>query len=175
MCFLGMAHKADEFFRSLGLIPMNDAFWKNSYFSKPTDGRTFVCHASAWDFYNAEDFRIKACLAINMVDFTTIHHEMGHIEYFMHYANQPVVFRDGANDGFHEAIGDTIALSVSTPEHLVKIGLLKNYTQDNEQDINYLLRQALDKVAFLPFGYVIDLWRWKVFDGTYTKPNWNQG
>lgn len=167
-----MVHTADEFYQSLGLIKMNDGFWNNSYFTQPD--RPFVCHASAWDFYNAKDFRIKMCISVNMGDFVVIHHEMGHIEYYMQYSGQPIPFRNGANDGFHEAIGDTMALSVSTPKHLKAIGLLPDLPNAN-QDINFMMRQALQKVAFLPFGYLIDLWRWKVFDGTYNTSYWNRG
>ena len=105
------------------------------------------------------------CTDITMEDLVTIHHEMGHIEYFMQYKDQPVVFRDGANPGFHEAIGDLMALSVSTPGHLHKIGLLEDLVEDTESTINYQLSIALDKLAFLPFGYLMDLWRWDVFSG----------
>ena len=113
-----------------------------------------------------------------MSQLITVHHEMGHIEYFMQYANQPVVFREGANPGFHEAIGDLLALSVSTPKHLFKIGLLDHLPGDGEEkekvNIKYQLRMALDKLAFLPFGYIMDLWRWDVFSGETPKEQLNR-
>uniref|UniRef100_A0A914X619 Angiotensin-converting enzyme n=1 Tax=Plectus sambesii TaxID=2011161 RepID=A0A914X619_9BILA len=170
---LKMFHVADDFYQSLGLIKMNDGFWNNSIIEQP-ENRSIVCHASAWDFVNGQDFRVKMCTKVNMADLVTIHHEMGHIEYYMQYAKQPLPFRNGANPGFHEAIGDTMALSVVTPQHLQKIGLL-NSTSSNEQDINFLFKQALGKVAFLPFGYLIDVWRWSVFDGTYNSSTYNTG
>ncbi|CAG0918117.1 unnamed protein product [Notodromas monacha] len=156
---------SEEFFTSLGLEPMTDTFWEKSMLEKP-EGREVVCHASAEDFClgpGSEDFRIKMCTAINQDDFITVHHEMGHIQYFQQYRNQPFIFRDGANPGFHEAIGDTLALSVATPKHLQTIGLLTNYQESLEADINYLLAMALDKIAFLPFAYVMDSWRWDLF------------
>ncbi|MCP3661004.1 MAG: hypothetical protein GY696_00675, partial [Gammaproteobacteria bacterium] len=164
-----------DFFQSLGLIKMPQAFWNKSMIVQPTDGRQVVCHASAWDFYNAKDYRIKMCTQVTMDDLVVIHHEMGHVEYYLQYSKQPIAFRRGANPGFHEAIGDTMALSVSTPGHLNAIGLLPGYKSDPQQDLNYLYRQALDKIAFLPFGYIVDNWRWMVFNGTYNMNNWNQG
>lgn len=113
------------------------------------------------------------CTEVNFRDFITIHHEMGHIQYFILYKNQLITFRDGANPGFHEAIGDTIALSVSTPTHLNKIGLLKDYSESKENDINALMSMALEKVAFLPFGLLVDKWRWDVFNGSVPENKWN--
>ncbi|KAI8789456.1 Angiotensin-converting enzyme (ACE) [Biomphalaria glabrata] len=165
---------ADSFFQSLGLIPMPPEFWNKSVFERPADGREIVCHASAWDFNNGKDFRIKQCTVVNSKDFNTAHHEMGHIEYFLQYANQPIAFRDGANPGFHEAVGDTISLSVNTPEHMYAIGLLKESIEDKKSDINYLMSMALEKIAFLPFGYLIDQWRWKVFRGDITPDKYNE-
>ncbi|XP_059145136.1 angiotensin-converting enzyme-like [Physella acuta] len=156
---------ADSFFESLGLMKMVPKFWDKSILEKPNDGRDLVCHATAYDFYNKEDFRIKMCTDITQVDLVTAHHEMGHVEYYMQYMDQPIVFRDGANPGFHEATGDVMALSVQTPEHLNKIGLLDKVPTDRESDINFLMKIALEKVAFLPFGYLIDQWRWSVFRG----------
>jgi peptidyl-dipeptidase A len=118
-------------------------------------------------------FRIKMCTEVNYEDFVVIHHEMGHIQYYLQYAEQPYNFRDGANPGFHEAIGDTIALSVSTPKHLQKINLLQDYEDTDESSINALMDIALQKVAFLPFGLLIDKWRWDVFSGAVTQDNWN--
>lgn len=89
------------------------------------------------------------CTKINSEDFITIHHEMGHIQYFLQYKDQPIILRTGANPGFHEAVGDTIALSVSTPQHLEKIGLLTDYTADADADINALMLSALEKVRSL--------------------------
>ncbi|KAL8175812.1 UNVERIFIED_CONTAM: hypothetical protein K2H54_008788 [Gekko kuhli] len=114
--------------------------------------------------------RIKQCTTVTMEQLFTVHHEMGHVEYYLQYKDQPVTFRSGANPGFHEAIGDVMSLSVSTPSHLKKIGLLNEVTEDADSDINYLLKMALEKIAFLPFGYLIDQWRWNVFSGR-TPPN----
>ncbi|XP_050407171.1 angiotensin-converting enzyme [Patella vulgata] len=168
-----MFEVSDEFFESLGMIKMPDRFWNYSMLSKPED-RDVVCHASAWDFYNRQDFRVKQCTEINMEDLITVHHEMGHIEYYLQYKDQPVVFRGGANPGFHEAVGDVISLSVQTPKHLEKIDLIQNVTNDNEADINFLMRMALQKIAFLPFGYLIDQWRWSVFSGETPKDKYNE-
>ncbi|XP_036393879.1 angiotensin-converting enzyme [Megalops cyprinoides] len=173
-----MFQESDRFFTSLGLLPMPPEFWDKSMLEKPTDGRKVVCHASAWDFYNRKDFRIKQCTVVTMDDLITVHHEMGHVQYFLQYKDQPISFRDGANPGFHEAIGDVLALSVSTPKHLHSIGLLDKVENNYESDINYLMSIALDKIAFLPFGYLMDQWRWKVFDGRisdkeYNKEWWN--
>ncbi|XP_075578934.1 angiotensin-converting enzyme isoform X2 [Pelecanus crispus] len=169
-----MFEESDHFFTSLGLIPMPQEFWNKSMIEKPADGREVVCHASAWDFYNRKDFRIKQCTVVNMDDLITVHHEMGHVQYFLQYKDQPISFRDGANPGFHEAIGDVMALSVSTPKHLHSIKLLDQVTDNTESDINYLMSIALDKIAFLPFGYLMDQWRWKVFDGRIKEDEYNQ-
>ncbi|XP_069883830.1 angiotensin-converting enzyme isoform X2 [Dipodomys merriami] len=169
-----MFKEADNFFTSLGLLPVPPEFWNKSMLEKPTDGREVVCHASAWDFYNGKDFRIKQCTTVNMEELVVAHHEMGHIQYFMQYKDLPVAFREGANPGFHEAIGDVLALSVSTPKHLHSINLLEHEGGGYEYDINFLMKMALDKIAFIPFSYLIDQWRWRVFDGTITKENYNQ-
>ncbi|KAJ8384193.1 hypothetical protein AAFF_G00207410 [Aldrovandia affinis] len=169
-----MFQASDDFFTSLGLLPMPAEFWNKSMLEKPQDGRKVVCHASAWDFYNRKDFRIKQCTVVTMDDLITVHHEMGHVQYFLQYKDQPVSFRDGANPGFHEAIGDVLALSVSTPKHLNSIGLLDKVESNHESDINYLMSIALDKIAFLPFGYLMDQWRWKVFDGRITESEYNK-
>lgn len=152
---------------------MPPLFWKNSILVKPNH-RELVCHASAWDFFDGEDFRIKQCTRINMEDLLTAHHEMGHIQYYIQYKDQPTVYRDGANPGFHEAIGDLMALSVSTPSHLNKIGLLTADTTDPEADLNHLYAKGLDKIVFLPFAYILDKWRWDVFQGNVTSSNYNQ-
>jgi peptidyl-dipeptidase A len=169
---LDMVHYGENFFKSLGFAPLPQTFWDRSLFVKPRD-RDVVCHASAWDVDSIDDLRIKICIDITAEDFTTIHHELGHNFYQRAYNQQPFLFRDSANDGFHEAIGDTIALSV-TPEYLVKIGLLDK-TPDASKDIGLLLARALEKVAFLPFGLMIDQWRWKVFSGEIPPDKYNQG
>lgn len=164
---------SEDFFVSLGLIKMPPSFWNDTMFVRPV-GRDVVCHASAWDFYNQRDFRIKQCTEIDMNWLSTTHHEMGHIEYFLQYQQLPVKFRDGANPGFHEAIGDTMSLSVNTPEHLKLIGLLPDFSDDPDGDLNFLMKMALEKLAFIPFGYLIDQWRWDVFDGTTNKSEYNR-
>src|SRR5258706_14376309 len=169
---LDMVHYGENFFKSLGFAPLPATFWERSMFTKPRD-RDVVCHASAWDLDNIEDLRIKMCIDINEEDFITVHHELGHNFYQRAYNKQPFLFRDSANDGFHEAIGDTIALSV-TPEYLVKIGLLDK-APDASKDIGLLLARALEKIAFLPFGLMIDQWRWKVFSGEIPPDKYNQG
>jgi len=152
----------ERFFTSLGFSPLPQTFWTRSLFLKPRD-REVVCHASAWDVDYVDDLRLKMCIDITGEDFYTIHHELGHNFYQRAYDQQPFLFRDSANDGFHEALGDTIALSV-TPEYLVKIGLLDR-APGASKDIGLLLHRALEKIAFLPFGLMIDQWRWKVFSG----------
>ncbi len=166
-----MVKDGEHFFTSLGFAPLPKTFWERSLFAKPRD-RDVVCHASAWDVDFVEDLRMKACLEINADDFTTVHHELGHNFYQRAYDKQPYLFRDSANDGFHEAIGDTIALSV-TPEYLKKIGLLPT-VPDSSKDIGLLLYKALDKVAFLPFGLMIDKWRWEVFSGQVPPEKYNE-
>ncbi len=166
-----MVRYGERFFISLGFAPLPQTFWERSLFVKPRD-RDVVCHASAWDVDNAEDLRIKMCIDITAEDFTVIHHELGHNFYQRAYSRQPFLFRDSANDGFHEAVGDTIALSV-TPEYLVRIGLLDKAPPES-RDLGLLLRRALDKVAFLPFGLLIDRWRWKVFEGEIPPERYNQ-
>jgi peptidyl-dipeptidase A len=165
-----MVRIAERFFTSLGFEPLPPSFWERSLFVKPRD-REVVCHASAWDVDNINDLRIKMCIDTTAEDFSTIHHELGHNFYQRAYNTRPGLFREGANDGFHEAVGDTIALSI-TPEYLVQIGLLDK-TPDASKDIGLLLSRALDKVAFLPFGLLIDEWRWKVFSGEVTPANYN--
>ena len=161
---LKMVRAGEGFFSSLGFAALPKTFWERSQFTKPAD-REVVCHASAWDIDNVEDLRIKMCIKVNGDDFVTIHHELGHNYYQRAYNKQPALYLDGANDGFHEAIGDTIALSI-TPEYLVQIGLLdRSQAPSADKDVGLLLRQAMDKVAFLPFGLLIDNWRWQVFSG----------
>ena len=167
-----MVRYGERFFTSLGAAPLPDTFWERSQFDQPTD-HDAVCHASAWDIDQQDDIRIKMCIEVNGEDFATIHHELGHNIYQRAYKVQPPLFREGANDGFHEAVGDTVSLSV-TPEYLVRIGLLDE-APPAEDDLGLLLRQALDKVAFLPFGLVVDQWRWRVFSGEITPADYNAG
>ncbi len=165
-----MVKTGERFYTSLGFDPLPKSFWDRSLFVRPRD-REVVCHASAWSIDYADDLRIKMCIDQTADDFSTIHHELGHNFYQRAYKDLPVLFRDSANDGFHEAIGDTIALSV-TPEYLVRIGLL-DQAPDTSRDIGLLLTRALDKIAFLPFGLLIDQWRWKVFAGEIAPANYN--
>jgi len=168
---LDMVRYGEHFFTSLGFAPLPKTFWERSLFVKPRD-REVVCHASAWDVDSIDDLRLKMCIEINAEDFSTVHHELGHNFYQRAYDMQPVLFRDGANEGFHEAIGDTIALSV-TPEYLHKVGLLET-VPDSSKDIGLLLYKALEKVAFLPFGLMIDKWRWQVLSGQVPPEKYNQ-
>ncbi len=170
---LKMVKAGEGFFSSLGFAPLPQSFWERSQFVKPAD-REVVCHASAWDIDNVEDLRVKMCIKVNGDDFVTIHHELGHNYYQRAYNKQPALYLDGANDGFHEAIGDTVALSI-TPEYLVQIGLLdRAQVPSADKDVGLLLRQAMDKVAFLPFGLLIDRWRWQVFSGEVQPANFEK-
>jgi len=170
---LDMVKAGENFYSSLGFAKLPDTFWKRSQFLKPAD-REVVCHASAWDVDNKDDIRIKMCIKVNSDDFVTIHHELGHNYYQRAYNKQPFLYLNGANDGFHEAIGDFIALSI-TPQYLVDIGLLdKAKVPSADKDIGLLLRQAMDKVAFLPFGLLVDRWRWGVFDGSIKPADYNK-
>jgi peptidyl-dipeptidase A len=174
MTEMDMVKTGEGFFSSLGFAPLPDSFYARSQFLKPKD-REVVCHASAWDITNVDDLRIKMCIKINTGDFITIHHELGHNYYQRAYNKQSYLHLNGANDGFHEAIGDAIALSI-TPEYLVQIGLLdKSKVPSADKDTGLLLRQAMDKVAFLPFGLLVDKWRWGVFDGSISTANYNKG
>ena len=162
---LKMVNTGEGFFSSLGFEALPETFYQRSLFTKPAD-REVVCHASAWDIDAKDDIRIKMCIKVNGDDFTTIHHELGHNYYQRAYKNQSFLFQDGANDGFHEAIGDAVALSI-TPEYLVQVGLLDaKKVPSADKDTGLLLRQAMDKVAFLPFGLLVDKWRWGVFNGS---------
>jgi peptidyl-dipeptidase A len=168
-----MVRMGEGFYTSLGLQALPASFYERSQIIRP-EGREVVCHASAWDLDNKDDLRIKMCTKVNGDDFVTIHHELGHNYYQRAYNQQPYLYLNGANDGFHEAIGDFIALSV-TPEYLVQIGLLdRNKVPDASKDTGLLLRQAMDKVAFLPFGLMVDKWRWGVFDGSTPTAGYNK-
>lgn len=166
-----MVKYGEGFFTSLGMESLPKTFWERSMFVKPRD-REVVCHASAWDVDNVEDLRIKMCIETTEEEFAVIHHELGHNFYQRAYNKQPVLFRDSANDGFHEAIGDAIALSI-TPEYLVKLGFLDK-PSDPSKDTGLLMQRALQKLAFLPFGLMVDQWRWKVFSGEVKPENYNQ-
>jgi peptidyl-dipeptidase A len=168
---VGMVRYGEAFFSSLGFEPLPDTFWKRSLFVKPRD-REVVCHASAWDVDQVDDLRIKMCIEITAEDFVTVHHELGHNYYQRAYNRKPFLFRESANDGFHEAVGDTLALSI-TPSYLVKVGLLDR-EPDTSGDVGLLLQTALDKIAFLPFGLLVDQWRWKVFSGEVAPADYNR-
>ena len=168
-----MARTAEGFFTSLGMPALPESFYKNSMLKKPRD-RNVVCHASAWDFDDGNDPRVKQCVEINSEQFGTLHHELGHIYYYLLYKDLPSVFKGGAHDGFHEAIGDTIQLSM-TPGYLQEKGLLGEVTQGYEATINKQMKLALEKIAFLPFGKMIDEWRWKVFSGDIAPEDYNAG
>ncbi|MBL6854003.1 MAG: M2 family metallopeptidase [Alphaproteobacteria bacterium] len=166
-----IVHTADNWYQSIGLPPEPPTFWTRSMFTRPRD-RDVVCHASAWDVDGKNDLRVKACFTVTADDFYTAHHELGHNMYQRAYQNQPYLFRDGANDGFHEAIGDFAGLNALTPDYLKQLGLIDT-VPPAEADIPYLLRMALDKVAFLPFGLLVDKWRWGVFSGKITPEHYN--
>lgn len=168
---LKMTKLAESFFTSLGLKPLPATFWERSMLVQPK-GKEVVCHASAWDPTFAGDVRIKMCTKVNQEDLITLHHELGHDYYFLYYFDKPMLFQDGANDGFHEAIGDTIALSV-TPTYLNKVGLLKEVADNDKALVNQQMFVALEKVAFLPFGLLVDKWRWEAFSGKITPAQWN--
>ncbi|MGH9907627.1 MAG: M2 family metallopeptidase, partial [Pyrinomonadaceae bacterium] len=165
-----MVRYGETFFSSLGFEALPGTVWERSLFVKPVD-REVVCHASAWDIDFEKDVRLKMCIQIREEDFSVVHHELGHNYYQMAYAGQPFLYRDSANDAFHEAIGDTVALSV-TPAYLKQIGLIDR-VPDQSADIGFLLQRSLEKVAFLPFGYLVDQWRWKVFSGEVGAGDYN--
>jgi peptidyl-dipeptidase A len=167
----GMVHYGEAFFTSLGFEPLPSTFWERSLFTKPRD-RDVVCHSSAWSIDFKDDLRVKMCIDPTAEDFATVHHELGHNFYQRAYNNLPPLFQNSANDGFHEAIGDTIALSV-TPEYLQKIGLIDTVPPASA-DIALLLQRSLDKIAFLPFGLLVDQWRWKVFSGEIKPADYNK-
>lgn len=170
---LKMTKTAEQFFTSLGLPDLPESFYENSLIKKPAD-RNVVCHASAWDLDNGNDPRIKQCVEITEEQFGTLHHELGHIYYYLMYKDQPSVFKGGAHDGFHEAIGDTIQLSM-TPGYLKEKGLIDEVVESEQATINKQMKQALEKIAFLPFGKMIDEWRWKVFSSEIGPDEYNKG
>lgn len=168
-----MVKTAEGFFTSLGLPELPASFYENSLIKKPRD-RNVVCHASAWDLDNGNDPRIKQCVEITEEQFGTLHHELGHIYYYLMYKNLPSIFKGGAHDGFHEAIGDTIQLSM-TPGYLKAKGLIDKVEESPEATLNKQMKLALEKIAFLPFGKMIDEWRWKVFSGEISQDDYNKG
>ena len=168
-----MVQTAEGFFTSLGLPALPESFYENSLIKKPRD-RNVVCHASAWDLDNGNDPRIKQCVEITEEQFGTLHHELGHIYYYLMYKDLPPIFKGGAHDGFHEAIGDTIQLSM-TPGYLKAKGLIDSVEESPEATLNKQMKLALEKIAFLPFGKMIDEWRWKVFSGEIAPEDYNKG
>ncbi|HEY0712332.1 MAG TPA: M2 family metallopeptidase [Polyangia bacterium] len=167
-----MVKTGEAFFTSLGLDPLPKTFWQRSMFTKPRD-REVVCHASAWDVEMNDDLRIKMCIKPTEEDLITIHHELGHNYYYHAYYKLPALYQNGANDGFHEAIGDALTLSI-TPQYLKQLGLLRAVPKDDQGVINVQMKDALEKVAFLPFGLLIDKWRWDVFAGKTTPADYNK-
>jgi len=166
-----MVKTGEAFYTSVGISPLPETFWRRSMITRPRD-REVVCHASAWDLDDRDDVRIKMCTKVDADDFYTVHHELGHNVYQRAYKDQPFLFKNGANDGFHEAIGDFVGLSALTPTYLQQIGLLEK-APGAEEDIPFLLKMALDKIAFLPFGLMVDRWRWQVFSGETTPETYN--
>ena len=168
----GLVKYGENFFTSLGLDALPDSFWSRSMFVRPRD-RDVECHASAWDLTFHGDLRLKMCIELDEDNFRVVHHELGHIYYYWYYRDLPILFQQGANDGFHEGIGDTLALSV-TPEYLKSIGLLDTVPANDKAKLNVQMKMALDKVAFLPFGLLIDKWRWDVFSGKTSRADYNK-
>ena len=167
-----MTQSAETFYMSLGFQKLPETFWQRSMLTRPRD-REVLCHPSAWPMDGKEDVRIKACIEPTDEDLRTIYHELGHVYYYLSYRDQPFLFQNGANDGFHEAIGDTVVLSM-TPRYLHTIHLVGNVKPGHDALINQQMKLALERVAFLPFGKLIDQWRWKVFSGEVTPEHYNQ-
>ncbi|XP_022079667.1 angiotensin-converting enzyme-like protein Ace3 [Acanthaster planci] len=168
-----MVEVADEFYTSMGLFPVPDVFYNKSRLTRPKDGRPVICHGMAWDFYDQKDFRISMCADVNMDDFLTVHHELGHVQYFNQFRELPIVFRLPPCPAFGEAIGDVVAISAFTPQHLYAIGLLDELIEDDEAELNFLMGMALEKIAFLPFSIIVDKWRWAVFNGSIPDDQYN--
>jgi len=166
-----MTQSAESFYTSLGFPKLPQTFWERSMLTRPRD-REVVCHASAWDMDQGDDVRIKMCMRQTEEDLLTVYHELGHVYYYLMYGNLPYLFQGGAHDGFHEAIGDTVTLSV-TPGYLAKIGLIPPVKPSDDAVINQQMKIALEKIAFLPFGRLIDQWRWKVFAGEIAPDQYN--
>uniref|UniRef100_H0WA57 Angiotensin-converting enzyme n=1 Tax=Cavia porcellus TaxID=10141 RepID=H0WA57_CAVPO len=175
-----MFEEADKFFTSLGLLSVSPDFWKKSMLERLADGRVVECQTSAWDFYTGNDFRVKKCTEVTIEDLLSVSHQMGHIQYFMQYQNLFVIFCEGASPAFEEVVGAMVTHSASSHRHLFITGLINLWLQDSEEEGNYLMGMALEKIAFIPFSYLMDLIRWKVFDGTieknfYKQEWWNSG
>ncbi|MEY2855104.1 MAG: hypothetical protein RL030_2236 [Pseudomonadota bacterium] len=167
-----MTKLAESFYTSLGMPSLPKTFWERSMLTRPRD-REVLCHASAWNMDLKGDVRIKQCMAPTSEELSTIFHELGHVYYYLAYKDQPYLFQNGAHDGFHEAIGDTVVLSM-TPDYLAKVGLGKVTKPTHEALINEQMRMATDKIAFLPFGKLIDQWRWQVFSGKVKPADYNK-
>ncbi|CAH1242049.1 ACE [Branchiostoma lanceolatum] len=170
---LRMFKTAEEFFTSIGLRKLPEVFWEKSMIVRPDD-REVSCHPTSWDFHHHSDVRVKMCTEVNHEYLETVHHELGHIQYLLQYEDQPMLYRDGANPGFHEAVGDTIALSAMTPAHLRTVELLEDWPDTHESEINFLLRQALDKIPALAMGLMIDTWQSRGFSGKITADEYNR-
>ena len=166
-----MVHVADNWYQSIGFQPEPATFWERSQITRPRD-RDVICHASAWDVDAKNDLRLKACITVTADDFYTVHHELGHNMYQRAYDDQPYLFQGGANDGFHEAIGDFAGLNALTPDYLKRLGLIDTIP-GADADLPYLLKMALAKIAILPFALIVDKWRWSVFSGAITPEHYN--
>jgi len=166
-----MVHVADNWYQSIGFAPEPATFWERSQITRPRD-RDVICHASAWDVDAKNDIRLKACITVTADDFYTVHHELGHNMYQRAYNDQPYLFQGGANDGFHEAIGDFAGLNALTPDYLKRLGLIDT-VPGADADLPYLLKMALSKIAILPFALIVDKWRWRVFSGAITPEHYN--
>jgi peptidyl-dipeptidase A len=166
-----MTRSAEDFYKSIAFPALPDKFRERSMLTQPRD-REVQCHASAWEMDGKDDVRIKMCIRPTYEELSTIYHELGHVYYFLWYKDQPTIFKNGAHDGFHEAVGDTVTLSM-TPAYLARIGLVPEGKSSKEAVINRQMKMALEKIAFLPFGKVIDEWRWQVFSGQVTPANYN--
>jgi peptidyl-dipeptidase A len=169
---LRMTRSAESFYTSLGFPKLPDSFWERSMLTRPRD-REVVCHASAWQMDGGEDVRIKQCIVPTEEELQTIYHELGHIYYDLSYKDQPFIFQGGAHDGFHEAIGDTVVLSM-TPAYMRQVGLRRSAGQSREAMLNEQMKLAADRIAFLPFGLLVDQWRWQVFSGQIPPASYNQ-
>jgi peptidyl-dipeptidase A len=169
---IGMTKQAESFYTSLGMQALPASFWERSMLTRPRD-REVLCHASAWQMDGSDDVRIKQCIVPNEEELGTIYHELGHVYYDLAYKNQPFMFQGGAHDGFHEAIGDTVLLSM-TPGYLAQVKLAAPTKPSREAVINQQMKMAADKIAFLPFGKLVDQWRWKVFSGEVKPENYNK-
>jgi len=167
-----MVEAAERFYISLGLPELPDTFWERSQFSKPAD-RDVVCHAFASGMDGGNDLRIKMCIKQTYNELRVIYHELGHNYYQGAYKNQPPLFKGSAHSGFHEAIGDTVTLSM-TPAYLHEIGLVASAEQSSEAVINRQMQQGLAIIAGLPWAKLVDEWRWDVFSGEIAPEDYNK-